>query len=614
MGNNFYNRGASFNPDELADGDAIEAEFDAVSRGFDTIEDLVNANKAGYPTQTFHVAPAELDTHAVPKAQMDAALSFKLDTVNYNASDILTKLKTVDGASSGLDADYLDGQHGSYYRDASNINNGTLAKERLPASIDASTSGNAATASKVSGTAPDGGTADLVSGAMAGSDFFRIRVGGGADAGWTEIATADNGTEPIYVRQYTGGFTSAVRTLELLDGNGNTVIPGILQTTRMQLKNDDGGFGEGNGDAASSSVNNVKISSWFGIGFGPSITGQPVPYGEYSHWFNTRNGDMGVRGTITAPRFAGNADTASNATNHINTNGSVHGATPNNSPGNLMMRDSNGDVAARVFVGALAGNADTANRAGSALNNSFFTATNGGEGQIGATCAGYQPAYLFNNSAQWGVYSPEGGIAFSYTRGGGFNFNGHASSAAQATAVASGDRGGVDLLYGRMATDDYFRLRVYGSGYDQGAVEIATADNGTEPIYVRQYSGLFASVVRTAALLDGNGNTVFPGYVYAANGVLRETAVLTGEIGHGGTLPIPSGFSENQCKFFVSPRDTGSSGYNWDLREGISAEHYRIICYQSGRVALGYTLIYNDVNDSYESRGFTMSYIVIGVK
>ena len=114
MANAFYNRGATFNPDELADGDAIEAEFDAIGRGFDTIEDLVNANKAGYPTQTFHVAPAELDTHAVPKAQMDAALSSKLDTVNYNASDILTKLKTVDGAISGLDADYLDGQHGPH--------------------------------------------------------------------------------------------------------------------------------------------------------------------------------------------------------------------------------------------------------------------------------------------------------------------------------------------------------------------------------------------------------------------------------------------------------------------------------------------------------------------
>ena len=615
MANAFYNRGASFNPDELADGDAIEAEFDSVSRGFDTIDDLVDLNKAGYPSQTFHVAPATKTTHAVQKAQLDSGLAPKLNAAGYNAADVLSKLKTVDGTNSGLDADLLDGQEGSYYSNASNINNGTLAKERLPASIDASTSGNAATASKVSGTAPDGGTADLVSGAMAGSDFFRIRVGGGADAGWTEIATADGGNEPIYVRQYSGWLGTVIKELKLLDEAGNTVLPGLLQATRIQLKNVDGGFGEGNGDAASSSTNNVKISSWFGVGFGPSITGKTVPYGEYSHWFNTRNGDMGVRGTITAPRFAGNADTASNATNHINTSGSVHGATPNNSPGNLMMRDGNGDVAARVFVGELVGNAASADRAASASANTFFTTPNGNyEGQIGAKCGDFQPVYLFNNSAKWGVFSPDGGAAFTYTRGAGFNFNGHANSAAQATAVASGDWGGVDLLYGRMATDDYFRLRIYGSGYDQGAVEIATADGGNEPIYVRQYSGVFASVVRTAALLDGNGNTVFPGYVYAANGVLRETAVLTGEIGHGGTLPIPNGFTDGQCAFFVSPRDTNSSGYNWDLREGLSAQHYRIICYPAGRVAQGYTRIYNDVNDSYEDRGFNMSYLVIGVK
>ena len=36
-----------------------------------------------------------------------------------------------DGASSGLDADLLDGQHGSYYRDAANLNAGTVPVARL---------------------------------------------------------------------------------------------------------------------------------------------------------------------------------------------------------------------------------------------------------------------------------------------------------------------------------------------------------------------------------------------------------------------------------------------------------------------------------------------------
>lgn len=40
-----------------------------------------------------------------------------LDNIkNYSANDILTKLKTVDGENSGLDADLLDGQQGSWYQ------------------------------------------------------------------------------------------------------------------------------------------------------------------------------------------------------------------------------------------------------------------------------------------------------------------------------------------------------------------------------------------------------------------------------------------------------------------------------------------------------------------
>lgn len=40
---------------------------------------------------------------------------------SYTASDILTKLKTVDGTGSGLDADLLDGKHSSNFAEASQI-------------------------------------------------------------------------------------------------------------------------------------------------------------------------------------------------------------------------------------------------------------------------------------------------------------------------------------------------------------------------------------------------------------------------------------------------------------------------------------------------------------
>lgn len=65
---------------------------------------------------------------------------------------------------------------------------------------------------------------------MADNDLFRIRCGGSSNQGWVEIATADDGTEPIYVRQYTGEFASITRTLTLLDGSGNTICPGNLLT------------------------------------------------------------------------------------------------------------------------------------------------------------------------------------------------------------------------------------------------------------------------------------------------------------------------------------------------------------------------------------------------
>lgn len=42
------------------------------------------------------------------------------------ATDAVTSDKIDDGAGSGLDADLLDGQQGSYYRDAANINSGPL--------------------------------------------------------------------------------------------------------------------------------------------------------------------------------------------------------------------------------------------------------------------------------------------------------------------------------------------------------------------------------------------------------------------------------------------------------------------------------------------------------
>lgn len=83
----------------------------------------------------------------------------------------------------------------------------------------------------------DGGERDLIHAKFASNDGFRVRVGGATNAGWVELATGYDGTEPIYVRQYScnaGGngtdayFRTLIRTATLLDGVGNTNFPGTV--------------------------------------------------------------------------------------------------------------------------------------------------------------------------------------------------------------------------------------------------------------------------------------------------------------------------------------------------------------------------------------------------
>ena len=43
-----------------------------------------------------------------------------------------------------------------------------------------------------------------------------------------------------------------------------------------------------------------------------------------------------------------------------------------------------------------------------------------------------------------------------------------------------------------------------------------------------------------------------------------NVAVLTGEIAHGGTIPLPAGFTDGQCKWAVMPR-TIYNAYSGDV-------------------------------------------------
>lgn len=101
--------------------------------GNNTTQIATTAFVTGEIARVIDSAPGALDTlNELAAAIGDDAnfsttitnsIATKLNSADYTAADVLAKIKTVDGSGSGLDADKLDGQTGSYYRNYNNLNN-----------------------------------------------------------------------------------------------------------------------------------------------------------------------------------------------------------------------------------------------------------------------------------------------------------------------------------------------------------------------------------------------------------------------------------------------------------------------------------------------------------
>lgn len=109
----------------------IYSKGDIVTDGAVTATSFV---KTGGTATQFLKADGSVDSNTY--LTTGAASDTYLPKATYTASDILTKIKTVDGAGSGLDADLLDGVHGKgyMYYNAYNFSNGCLVRLKLLAS------------------------------------------------------------------------------------------------------------------------------------------------------------------------------------------------------------------------------------------------------------------------------------------------------------------------------------------------------------------------------------------------------------------------------------------------------------------------------------------------
>lgn len=101
-----------------------------------------NINLSGFNNDSSWIALTDLSA-AGDLSYNSSTGEFSFTETYSTASELLTAIKTVDGDSSGLDADQLDGQEGSYYTNATNITSGTLPSAQLPDLVVADFAGSA---------------------------------------------------------------------------------------------------------------------------------------------------------------------------------------------------------------------------------------------------------------------------------------------------------------------------------------------------------------------------------------------------------------------------------------------------------------------------------------
>lgn len=202
--------------------------------------------------------------------ETNETMSVTLGKIKRFITELLSHLKAKN--PHGIDCKTISAAASSHKHSAADITSGAL-----PVARGGTGAASAATAAKnilAAGAEGIGGNLQFaafatgcrgISGTMANNDLWRV-IGAAApnDDGYLAIDTADNGTEPILVRQFTGVFGTQVRCLSLLDKNGNTTIPGELNAgtykiTTNEIRSRTGVHLLANPDAGGICHNNVYL-------------------------------------------------------------------------------------------------------------------------------------------------------------------------------------------------------------------------------------------------------------------------------------------------------------------------------------------------------------------
>ena len=264
---------------------------------------------------------------------LNTEVGSKLASADYTAADVLTKIKTVDGATSGLDADLLDGLNTSstdttgnsvVTRSSGNFSAGTITAS-LVGNVTGNVTGNltgtvTGNATNVDGVVAinnggTGATTDSAArtalglGTIATQNANNVAISGGSITLTTALAIASGGTAATSVSQARTNLGLVIGADIQPFSNELTAIAGATSATGFYVRRGSGLVTERTITAGT----NISISNGSGVDGNPVITGSSTPSVDYIVKTGTNgSGDIGqsanrfnvIYGTSTSARYA----------------------------------------------------------------------------------------------------------------------------------------------------------------------------------------------------------------------------------------------------------------------------------------------------------------------
>ena len=350
------------------------------------------------------------------------------------------------------------------------------------------------------------------------------------------------------------------------DGSGNVNIP--VTVNELDSKNSNNqdlnslvtlnGYGGSlfYGIGGNTSINKPSGVDWFGLFSFKSASGNYTTQilGSNNRLYSRSNADTSLGSWNTIAYLTDNVASATklkNTRTFTISDGTNSGTASNfDGTGNVTLRlpgtinanivgDITGDISGDV-TGDLYGNADTATKlqTGRNINGTIFDGTK----NITTAQWGTARNLTIGNSTK----SVNGSINVSWTLSeiGAVNKAGDTMSGSlhiHNTGCLIFDSY-KNYINGQLGDTDYWQIRAYNTGSDSGYLDIGTYDNANEPITVSQYgSGAGGTdLARRAYLLDGSGNTQFPGTVTAPrfSGALSGNASTASKLATARTITL----------------------------------------------------------------------------